>query len=173
MSDWEQIESANEEGRRNVEGMTERDEIADALELLAGVDEGENTDYDRLLELANQVRGNGPWEGDVAPVWLREMLGPKNGEERRQRRIDLIAEVIRLREERENLTETVRILSEAGQQHIRATEGLRQAIGSLIDVLDELCMGLAVGQSPDRPWAETVSQTLSAHRQRLGFTDPA
>lgn len=193
---WNEIAQANEEGRRNVEGadakelptpeevrgilpkpppggwaMTERDEIADALEFLAGVDEGENTDHDRLLELAKQVRGpvRGPWEGDVVPPWLREMLGPKDDEERRQRRIDLIAEVIRLREERENLQETVKVLTEAGQHHVLASEIMRQTLGSMLDVLDELCLGLAHGQTPDVPWAETVSQTLSEHRQKLGF----
>lgn len=31
-------------------------EIADALELLAGIDEGEHTDHDRLIHLAELVR---------------------------------------------------------------------------------------------------------------------
>jgi len=37
---------------------TDAEAIAEALELLAGVDEGENTDYDNLVRLAALVRAN-------------------------------------------------------------------------------------------------------------------
>ena|SRR5215467_14144184 len=37
---------------------TDAEAIADALELLAGIDEGENTDYDNLVRLAGIVRAH-------------------------------------------------------------------------------------------------------------------
>jgi hypothetical protein len=176
---WDEIEAANEEGRSNVDDaerlaglritQNEMDEAADALDTLAGIDEGENMDTERLHELALRLRKG---DSDAVPVWLRKMLGPKTDEERRQRRLDLIAEVIRLREQRQELSEQLQLVTEAGQHHVIATEAVRQALGSVIDVLDELCMGLAVGQTPDRPWGETVSQTLSEHRRKLGFNEP-
>lgn len=104
--------------------------------------------------------------------WLKIMLGPKDAEEQHQRRLDLIAEVIKLREERETLQERVSLMSQAGMIHAEASEKMRQALGSLIDVVDELCMGLAVGQTPDREWGEMVSASLSEHRKTLGFTGP-
>lgn len=44
----------------------DRTKIAHALELFAGIDEGENTDYDELLRLASVVR-------DAA--WYRPSIG--------------------------------------------------------------------------------------------------
>jgi hypothetical protein len=110
--------------------------------------------------------------GEDVAAMLHELLAPQGDEERRQRRLDLIAEVIALREYKTQIQETVQLLSDAGKHHVVATEALRQALGSVIDVLDELCMGLAVGQEPDRPWAEQVSASLSEHRKTLGFNEP-
>lgn len=138
----------------------ERHEAADALDLLRSIDEGEHTDDDRLQHLARELREDA--DTDIVPKWLREMLGPKSDEERRKRRLDLIAEVIRLREQN-------KLMSEAGQIHAAASEEMRLTLGSLLDVVDELCMGLAVGQTPDREWAEQVSASLGEHRARLGF----
>jgi len=126
------------------------------------------TEWDEIARVVENARNEA--DDNAVPGWLREMLGPKGDEERRQRRLDLIAEVIRLREERENLHATIATLTEAGQHHVIASEAMRQTLGSLIDIVDELCMGLAVGQTPDREWAETVSASLSEHRQKLGFT---
>ena len=107
----------------------EMNEAADAIETLAGIDEGENLDTARLHELAHSLRADA------------------------------------------GLSEKLDLIVNAGMLHASASETMRQALGSVIDVLDELCMGLAVGQTPDRPWAETVSQTFSEHRKRLGFSD--
>jgi len=165
----------------------EREEAADYLDQLRGVDEGEYCDTDRLEHLARVLREDAG--NDDVPKWLREMLGPHTPEERRQRRLDLIAEVIALREDRDlqreraealgsaldgqlDLAEKVDLISSAGMLHADASETMRQALGSLIDLVDELCMGLAVGQSPDRAWAEAVSQTLGEHRKKLGFQPP-
>jgi len=43
----------------------------------------------------------------------------------------------------------------------------RRAIQSLLDVVEELCLGLAHGQTPEPEWAETVQETFDKHRREL------
>jgi len=43
----------------------------------------------------------------------------------------------------------------------------RRALQSLIDVVEELCLGLANGQTPEPAWAEIVQETLDKHRREL------
>jgi len=43
----------------------------------------------------------------------------------------------------------------------------RRAIASLLDVVEELCQGLAHGQMPEREWADQVSETFAKHRREL------
>ncbi len=42
-----------------------------------------------------------------------------------------------------------------------------RAIASLLDVVEELCQGLAHGQTPDVEWSETVVETFQLHRAEL------
>jgi hypothetical protein len=43
----------------------------------------------------------------------------------------------------------------------------RRALASLLDVVEELCHGLAAGQMPEREWAEVVQDTFDKHRREL------
>ena len=44
-------------------------------------------------------------------------------------------------------------------------EWLEQATASLLDVVEELCMGLAHGQTPEREWSDVVAETFAKHRR--------
>lgn len=77
---------------------------------------------------------------------LHDLLGPKDEAEQHRRRLALIAENVRLHEENKALTEKMGLMAEAGELHVSPTEGIRQAVGSLLDIVDELCMGFAEGR---------------------------
>ena len=40
---------------------------------------------------------------------------------------------------------------------------VERAVRSLLDVMAELCQGLAHGQTPDREWSEVVADTCARH----------
>jgi len=42
-----------------------------------------------------------------------------------------------------------------------------KALLSILDVLEELCMGLAYGQTPEKDWAQIVQDTFEGHRREL------
>ena len=42
-----------------------------------------------------------------------------------------------------------------------------RALQSLLDVVWELCVGLAAGQVPESEWAEVVADTFDKHRAEL------
>lgn len=44
-------------------------------------------------------------------------------------------------------------------------EWLRQAVASLLDVVQELAEGLAHGQTPEPDWSAIVRDTFEAHRK--------
>jgi hypothetical protein len=44
-------------------------------------------------------------------------------------------------------------------------EALEQALMSLLDVVEELVMGIAHGQTPSKEWADQVQNTFDEHRQ--------
>jgi hypothetical protein len=46
-------------------------------------------------------------------------------------------------------------------------EAQTRALLSIIDVLEELCMGLAYGATPEKDWAEIVSTSFNEHRKKL------
>ena len=48
-----------------------------------------------------------------------------------------------------------------------ADEARQRAIASLLDVVEELCLGLAHGQRPSADWADQVVTTFSEHRAEL------
>jgi hypothetical protein len=41
------------------------------------------------------------------------------------------------------------------------------AVRSLLDVVEELCLGLAAGQTPHTEWADIVSKSFAEHRQEI------
>jgi hypothetical protein len=41
------------------------------------------------------------------------------------------------------------------------------AVRSLLDVVEELCLGLAAGQTPHTEWADIVSKSFAEHRQGI------
>ena len=43
----------------------------------------------------------------------------------------------------------------------------RRALLSLMDVVEELALGLAHGQTPEVEWAEMVKDTFDKHRREL------
>jgi len=43
----------------------------------------------------------------------------------------------------------------------------RRAIQSLLDVVEEIALGLAHGQMPEQDWAEVVTETFAKHRREL------
>jgi hypothetical protein len=43
----------------------------------------------------------------------------------------------------------------------------RRALNSLLDTVEQLCLGLAAGQMPNEEWAEMVRETLDKHRREL------
>jgi len=43
----------------------------------------------------------------------------------------------------------------------------RRAIQSLLDVVEEISLGLAHGQMPEPEWADTVAETFAKHRREL------
>jgi hypothetical protein len=42
-----------------------------------------------------------------------------------------------------------------------------RALLSLLDVVEELAMGLAHGQTPEVEWAQVVQDTFTTHRREL------
>lgn len=46
-------------------------------------------------------------------------------------------------------------------------EAHHRALMSLLDVVEELCQGLAHGQTPEVDWAEVVTFTFGHHRREL------
>jgi len=43
----------------------------------------------------------------------------------------------------------------------------RRALLSLLDTVEELCLGLAHGQTPETEWTEIVHDTFDKHRREL------
>jgi hypothetical protein len=41
------------------------------------------------------------------------------------------------------------------------------AVRSLLDVVEELCQGLAAGQTPEREWADVVTSSFAEHREEI------
>lgn len=48
-------------------------------------------------------------------------------------------------------------------------EGLRLAIGSLLDVVLELVIAMEQGNKPDQPWTDTVVEVIKGHKRELRF----
>lgn len=48
-----------------------------------------------------------------------------------------------------------------------ADEARQRAILSLLDVVEELCQGLAASQTPEQAWADIVTSTFADHRREL------
>lgn len=48
-----------------------------------------------------------------------------------------------------------------------AAEAQHSAILSLMDVVEELCAGIAAGQKPEWEWADVVAATFKQHRDEL------
>jgi hypothetical protein len=46
-------------------------------------------------------------------------------------------------------------------------EAQTSALLSILDVLEELCMGLAWGATPEKEWANLVSTSFNEHRKEL------
>ena len=46
-------------------------------------------------------------------------------------------------------------------------QAVYDAVRSLLDLVDELCQGLAHGQTPEKDWAEMVTGVLDEHRVEL------
>jgi hypothetical protein len=46
-------------------------------------------------------------------------------------------------------------------------EAQTRALLSIFDVLEELCIGLAFGYTPEKDWAEVVSTSFNEHREEL------
>lgn len=47
-----------------------------------------------------------------------------------------------------------------------------RAVRSLLDVVEELAQGLAAGQTPERDWAQIVTDTFDRHRRELLTGEP-
>lgn len=60
----------------------------------------------------------------------------------------------------EQLAETVALVTAATLAHARA-------LGSLLDVVEELAGGLAAGQEVEREWTDVVYATFQLHRREL------
>jgi len=50
---------------------------------------------------------------------------------------------------------------------VTADEARQRAITSLLDVVEELALGLAHGQRPGKDWADLVVTSFSEHRAEL------
>lgn len=50
---------------------------------------------------------------------------------------------------------------------LEATIATQRAVASLLDVVEELALGLAHAQTPEREWSEQVAQTFEKHRREL------
>jgi hypothetical protein len=48
----------------------------------------------------------------------------------------------------------------------------KMAVASVLDVVEELVIGLANGEMPEKAWAETVQETFSEHRIAMGLAGP-
>jgi len=48
-------------------------------------------------------------------------------------------------------------------------EEMRLALGSLIDMFDELIMAMYEGTKPDQEWVTLAQKVLDDHRANLGF----
>jgi len=48
-------------------------------------------------------------------------------------------------------------------------DDLRKAVGSLLDIVDELTQGSLAGTKPDAEWVAIVHDTLEKHQYYLGF----
>lgn len=44
---------------------------------------------------------------------------------------------------------------------------VEQAVASMLDVVEELALGLAHGQTPEPDWADVVSTSFAEHRRAL------
>jgi len=47
------------------------------------------------------------------------------------------------------------------------SEAEQRALASLLDVVEELVLGLAAGQRPDDDWAQIVADNFENHRREL------
>jgi hypothetical protein len=48
-------------------------------------------------------------------------------------------------------------------------KALREAVGSLLDVVEELAVAAECGQKPEQAWVDLVRATVLQHRRELGF----
>ena len=55
----------------------------------------------------------------------------------------------------------------AGAHHEVFTTPERRALASLLDVVGELCQGLAAGQMPEEEWADIVVEVFTKHQREL------